>query len=250
MAAFEIIFIIALIALQIYVFANVLKKIRNFKEFFPDTNKIKTFQENLGTAEEPDMLDLLRAPQEHKQFKEIIDSTNAYLRKNKGAAADFGILKGISERHLEKFDNEIGNLINVPLYIGLGGTFVGIIIGLLGISFSDSQSAITISTESISQLLNGVVAAMSASLVFTVINYSVMYKSAVYQNDSDRNVYYDFLQRELLPSLNTGVAKSLGNLNVVLNQFLAKFGENMDDYRDSGKLLNDNLSKQQFVKAL
>jgi ABC-type transporter Mla subunit MlaD len=51
----------------------------------------------------------------------------------------------------------------------------------------------------------------------------------------------------LLPSLNTGVAKSLGNLNVVLNQFLAKFGENMDDYRDSGRLLNDNLSKQQFV---
>jgi chromosome segregation ATPase len=249
MATFEIIFIVALVALQVFVFANVWKKIGNFKNFFPNTDEIKTYQKNVGAVEEPDMLDLLKAPQEHEQFNEIIESTNDYLRKNKGAAADFGILKDISERRLEKFDNEIGNLINVPLYIGLGGTFVGIIIGLFGISFSDVSNASTISTDSISQLLNGVITAMCASLaglLFTVIN-SVMYKSAVYKNETDKNNYYDFLQRELLPSLNTGVAKSLGNLNVVLNEFLKKFGENMDDYRDSGRLLNDNLSKQQFV---
>src|SRR5690606_15701215 len=68
-----------------------------------------------------------------------------------------------------------------------------------------------------------------------------------YENDTDKNNYYDLLQRELLPSLNTGVAKSLGTLNVVLNDFIRKFGENMDDYRDSGRLLNENLTKQQFV---
>ncbi|MDR1527276.1 MAG: hypothetical protein LBS46_06360 [Dysgonamonadaceae bacterium] len=205
------------------------------------------------------MLDLLKTPQEHEQFDEIIESTNDYLRKNKGAAADFSILKDISERHLEKFDNEIGNLINVPLYIGLGGTFVGIIAGLIGIvgwkailhllGIGEDTPNEIMTQSNISQLLNGVIFAMVASflgLVFTVIN-SWYYKSAAYKNESDRNNYYDFLQRELLPSLNTGVAKSLGNLNVVLNQFLAKFSENMDDYRDSGRLLNDNLSKQQFV---
>jgi biopolymer transport protein ExbB/TolQ len=249
MEIFEITFILALIVLQVFVFYNVWGKIGNFKDFFPDTKKIKIQQINVGTTEESETLDLLDAPKENEQFKTIIDSTNDYLRKNKGAAADFSILKDISERHLEKFDNEIGNLINVPLYIGLGGTFVGIIIGLLGISFSDAQNAVAISTDSISQLLHGVVAAMFASLfglVFTVLN-SWKYKSAAYQNDSDRNIYYDFLQRELLPSLNTGVARSLGNLNVVLNEFLLKFGENMDDYHDSGRLLNDNLAKQQFV---
>src|SRR5690606_23784799 len=31
------------------------------------------------------------------------------------------------------------------------------------------------------------------------------------------------------------------------NQFIKKFGENMDDYRVSGKLLNENLRTQQFV---
>jgi biopolymer transport protein ExbB/TolQ len=244
MVKFEIIFIIVLIVLQIVVFAKVLSKIRNFKNFFPDTSFIgvKKFRIQQDSEE---TVDLLTAPNQNKQFFEIIQSTNDYLRKNKGAAADFGILKDISERHLEKFDNEIGNLINVPLYIGLGGTFVGIIIGLLGISFSDA----TISTGSISRLLYGVVTAMSASLaglIFTVIN-SVVYKSAAYKNDTDKNNYYDLLQRELLPNLNTGVAKSLGTFKDVLNHFIVKFGENMGDYMVSGQMLNENLSKQQFV---
>jgi biopolymer transport protein ExbB/TolQ len=247
MATFEIIFIIALIALQIGVFASVLSKIKNFNNFFPATNSIKIKRRYLEDSEET--VDLLDAPKGKEHFFKIITSTNAYLSENKGAAADFGILKDISERHLEKFDNEIGNQINVPLYIGLGGTFVGIIIGLLGITFSDTVTATTISTESISQLLNGVIAAMFASLaglIFTVIN-SVVYKSAAYKNDTDKNSYYDLLQRELLPNLNTGIARSLGTFRDVLNHFIQRFGENMDDYMVSGQMLNDNLSKQQCV---
>jgi hypothetical protein len=188
----------------------------------------------------------------HSYFSDVIKSTNAYLCKNKGASADFGILKDTCERHLEKVDNEIGNLINVPLYIGLGGTFVGIIIGLWGIDFSATTegTTTTISSDSIAQLLNGVIAAMFASLMglaFTVINSALVYKPAAYKNDTDKNHYYDFLQRELLPFLNIGVSKSLGSFKDVLNHFIIKFGENMDDYKDSGHLLNENLQKQQTV---
>jgi uncharacterized protein YkvS len=256
MATFEIIFIITLIASQIYVFAQVLRKIRRFKNFFP-VSEIKITKSPFGNTD--DNVEILEGKGESEDFDEIINSTNDYLIRNKGAAADFSILKDISERHLEKFDNEIGNLINVPLYIGLGGTFVGIIIGLFGIvgwesflelfGISPNSTTEILSQNSIHQLLQGVIFAMSASffgLLFTIIN-SWRYKSATYKNNEDRNLYYDLLQRELLPSLNTGVAKSLGNLNIVLNQFLARFGENMDDYRDSGRLLNENLSKQQFV---
>jgi biopolymer transport protein ExbB/TolQ len=241
--AFEIIFIIVLIALQIFVFVNVLKKILNFKNFFPKSFNIRIIHKHINPEE---TIELLEAQNAGRNFGEILNSTNEYLLRNRGAAADFGILKDISERHLEKFDNEIGNQINVPLYIGLGGTFLGIIFGLFGILTTES---VTISSSSISQLLSGVITAMVASLfglIFTVIN-SWIYKSAAYQNETDKNNYYDLLQRELLPALNTGVAKSLGTLNVVLNEFIRKFGENMDDYRDSGRLLNENLTKQQFV---
>ena len=248
MAQFEVIFILALVVLQIYIFVIVLNKIRRFKNFFPDSFKIQITKEQLSDDPE-DVVELLKVQDAGENFGEIVHSTNDYLRKNKGAAADFSILKDISERHLEKFENEIGNQINVPLYIGLAGTFLGIIVGLGGISFTDTTGAVTISSQSISQLLQGVIFAISASLcglIFTVVN-SWIYKSAAYQNETDKNNYYDLLQRELLPALNTGVAKSLGTLNVVLNEFIRKFGENMDDYRDSGRLLNENLTKQQFV---
>jgi predicted nuclease with TOPRIM domain len=125
------------------------------------------------------------------------------------------------------------------------------------IVFFDKKSAktydattTTISSDSIGQLLHGVIAAMVASLVglaFTVISTALAYKPAAYKNDTDKNHYYDFLQRELLPFLNIGVSKSLGSFKDVLNHFIIKFGENMDDYKDSGNLLNENLSKQQSV---
>lgn len=280
--SFEIIFIITLIGLQLFVFLQVLFKIKSYQRFFPSSFKaiqiskflitksilnepgqfnkyLETFSAENQTFEdyeETEEVELLVVPNStiasHSHFSEVIKSTNAYLCKNKGASADFGILKDTCERHLEKVDNEIGNLINVPLYIGLGGTFVGIIIGLWGIDFSamTEGTSKTISSDSIAQLLNGVIAAMFASLIglaFTVINSALVYKPAAYKNDTDKNHYYDFLQRELLPFLNIGVSKSLGSFKDVLNHFIIKFGENMDDYKDSGHLLNENLQKQQTV---
>lgn len=279
---FEIIFILALVGLQVFVFFSVFFKIKSYQRFFPSSFKeiqIKKFFITKAVLSEPDQFDkyldslsndvqiieesedaeqveLLVIPNStkanHSHFSEVIKSTNAYLCKNKGASADFGILKDTCERHLEKVDNEIGNLINVPLYIGLAGTFVGIIIGLWGIDFSATTegTTTTISSDSIAQLLNGVIAAMFASLMglaFTVINSALVYKPAAYKNDTDKNHYYDFLQRELLPFLNIGVSKSLGSFKDVLNHFIIKFGENMDDYKDSGHLLNENLQKQQTV---
>jgi len=279
---FEIICILALVGLQVFVFFIVFFKIKSYQRFFPISFKeiqIKKFFITNAVLSEPEYFDkyldslsneiqiikesdnseqveLLVIPNStranHSHFTQVIKSTNAYLCKNKGASADFGILRDTCERQLEKVDNEISNLINVPLYIGLGGTFVGIIIGLWGINFSATTegTTTTISSDSIAQLLNGVIAAMFASLMglaFTVINSALVYKLAAYKNDTGKNHYYDFLQRELLPFLNIGVSKSLGSFKDVLNHFIIKFGENMDDYKDSGLLLNENLQKQQTV---
>lgn len=281
--AFEIIFILGLIGLQIFVFWTVYKMIKSFGDFFPGTfseikiksfhlkesilknsNELNEFLENLISypdefnqnqdEEGLEKIELLVFPsgEMHPQFTEVIKSTNAYLCKNKNSSADFGILKDTCERHVEKADNEIGNLINVPLYIGLAGTFIGIIVGLSGIDFSKSigENSQLINPQEIGQLINGITLAMFASLiglVFTVISTALLYKPAAFKNDTEKNEYYDFLQRELLPYLNIGVSKSLGNFKDVLNHFIKKFGENMDDYKDSGELLNENLQRQQIV---
>jgi hypothetical protein len=285
MEIIEITFIVLLVILQVFVFASVWRKIIAYSNYFPnsfkeiqikrfgisksiinDTEQFTKFIDSIGTdtaiVSEDDsdiqQVELLVAPDSvkhnHKEFNDVIKSTNAYLCKNKGASADFNILQDVCDRHLQKLDNEISNLINVPLYIGLAGTFLGIIIGLWGIDVSATEtgSGTVISASSISQLLNGVISAMVASLVglaFTVWNTALNYKPAAYQNDTDKNHYYDFLQRELLPVLNVGVAGSLTSFKSVLNHFIQRFGENIGDYKDTAHLLNDNLQKQQLVLA-
>lgn len=229
---------------------RILKENQQFQAFIKNINK--NADDSLWEDEVTEEVEVLTLDKtiknKHKQFTEVVNSTNAYLCKNKGAAADFNILQDICERYIQRLDNSIGNLINVPLYIGLAGTFVGIIVGLWGIEFTDASDSIN--SASINELLKGVVAAMSASLIgliLTVINTAWTYKNSVYKNDTDKNQYYDFIQRELLPVLNVGMAGSLTSFRSVLNNFILKFGENISEYHDTAVLLNDNLSKQHLV---
>lgn len=276
---FELAVIALIVILQFIAFFTTRKRLRHLHDFFPtdlnafsivnynipkrilkDNQQFQSFIKGINknaddslwedeATEKVEVLALDKATKKrHKQFSEVVASTNAYLCKNKGAAADFNILQDICERYIQRLDNSIGNLINIPLYIGLAGTFVGIIVGLSGIEFTDAAGSIN--SASIDELLKGVIAAMFASLfglILTVINTGLTYKTSVYKNDTDKNQYYDFVQRELLPVLNIGMAGSLSSFRGVLNNFISKFGENISEYHDTAALLNDNLSKQHLV---
>lgn len=279
---FEIAFIALIVLLQLCAFFDVRKRMRSLRFFFPknieniEVTKYSVRKDLLknnaaftafiqgisrdnaisttNDAAETEEIEVLVIDEVTKRsnplFTEVILSTNSYLCKNKGASADFNILQDICDRQIQRLDNSISNIINVPLYIGLAGTFLGIIIGLSGIDFSSTNR--TIGPESITQLLDGVITAMIASLlglVLTVWNTALKYKSSVYKNDTDKNHYYDFIQRELLPVLNIGVAGSLNSFRSVLSNFIVKFGDNINEYHDTAGLLNDNLKKQQFVLA-
>ena len=56
--------------------------------------------------------------------------------KNTGTSADLGILEDICDSQKGALEDEIHNSLNVPLYLGLAGTFVGIITGLIGVDFN------------------------------------------------------------------------------------------------------------------
>lgn len=276
----EIGFVLIIVILQIYSFVDVRDKLEGLRLFFPndfsdvevvkyqvrkdllrDNKQFEQFIHNIkkddstiigGEFNDKEEVEVLVIDEKtkflHKEFNEVILSTNAYLCKNKGASADFNILQDICDRHILRLDNSISNLINLPLYLGLVGTFLGIIMGLGSIDFTTTSGSIE--PESIRQLINGVIAAMSASLIglgLTVWNTARNYKPAAYQNDTDKNHYYDFIQRELLPVLNIGMAGSLSSFRSVLNSFILKFGENIGEYHDTAQLLNDNLKSQQFV---
>ena len=183
------------------------------------------------------------------RFGVIVNRTNEYLCKNTGTSADLGILEDICDNQKNALEDEIHNSLNVPLYLGLAGTFIGIITGLWGIDFKQMFGAGG-GLTGLQHLLYGVVVAMSASFLglgFTVFNSAVTYKDAVSKSNEGKEEYMDFLRRELMPLLSNSMASSLNSLRGVLGHFVDKFGRNLDAYADSAELLNDNLEKQHLV---
>lgn len=183
-------------------------------------------------------------------FREVIFETNAYLCKNVGTSADFSIIQDICERKIDSLETQISNTVNVPLYLGLAGTFIGIITGLVGIAFNVDTLFTGGETAPLRNLLVGVVIAMIASFVglyLMIRNSSVNYKKALVECDRYKNGYYDFVRRELMPVLSNSMASSLNSLKSVLGEFVGKFGQNLDAYTNSAELLNDNIEKQHLL---
>ena len=194
--------------------------------------------EDIDLIDSPVLTDLHR----DNEYRDVIVSTNSYLLKNKGVASDFGILQDICDRRVNSEDAELSESISTPLYLGLCGTFVGIVCGLLGFW----RSGVT----SMDNILVGVSIAMTASLlglVLTLINKIGVYPKVSAKVEKYKNSYYDFIQRELMPSLSLGVAGSLASFKDVLGSFISKFGNNISGYAETARLMNQNLESEHAV---
>ncbi|BAX80827.1 hypothetical protein [Labilibaculum antarcticum] len=277
----EVVILIAIILLQLYALYEVIKRSHSLKYLFPSVSNLKIVNRLVSLENTADIdiekivkdgsefsantvkIDLISYAGATKcsiGFQKILNSTNLYLLKNKGNAADFRILKEVAENEIEKADSGIQTILNVPLYLGLAGTFTGIIIGVLGIGFEEVQALngtdtmLMVSTEGIKQLLSNVGVAMGTSalgLVLTLVNNIILYRKATIKNEDGRTSYFEFLQRELLPLLSRDMADSLNTLKSSLDVFNIKFSANLDGYRDNLGLINDNLGKQkQFLDAV
>lgn len=181
---------------------------------------------------------------EDNDFRNIILSTNSYLIKNKGVASDFSILQDICERRLHAEDAKISESLSTPLYLGLCGTFIGIIFGVIGMLVDGGIAA---GTDSI---LYGVAIAMFASLLglgLTTWNKIKTYPEESVKLEDAKNDYFDFMQRELMPSLSLGVAGTLASFKDVLGNFISKFGNNISGYAETARLMNKNLENEHLV---
>lgn len=273
------ILVLAIIGFQyFYFYRRTKKRISELRRFFPDISKaevilaafypskmsrkadLDSFVDNpelvsevTDSDENYDIVSLVKVEglnKGHNEFEKVVHKTNVYLCKNSGASADFSLLKDICDRQVDICEGEIHNSLNAPLYMGLAGTFLGIITGLWGVDLSAVVGGSAQSLAPFQHLLGGVVVAMLASLaglVFTILNSQFHYKEAAKKVDSDKDEYFDFLQRELMPTLSTTMASSLNALRSVLGHFVDNFGKNLDSYTGSISLLNDNIKEQHEV---
>ena len=228
----EVVLILGLIAWQVFVFLTNRRLIARVLAMYPEVAQLGV-QAVDANAElrytdsyVPQEYDALTVNRPSPEFAQIITDTNDYLRANKGAAADFNTLRDISEREASLLDQEIEAQISTPLYLGLLGTFLGAILGLIALvnPFGDETSAAggaSFNNADVTHFLGGILIAMSGSFIGLLLTLggNQLLKSARATRDRYKNGYYNFLQKALLPRLNSDMQASMSNLKSVLDTF-------------------------------
>ena len=187
------IIIIMIICGQIYVYLKNRKRMNMFRDIFSQ-NLTWELTRNTTT----DIVNGIDG-EGNEIFSSIRDSINKYLGFNQGSVIDFGLLKDAVDRHCDSVENEIASQTPVPLYLGLAGTMVGVIIGLFGLNldFITSTDATNNAIASgVEPLLDGVAWAMMASIcgiALTTIN-TFTFKKCKLAEENGKNSFLAWMQ--------------------------------------------------------
>lgn len=265
----EAVFVGIIIVLQAYNFYKTNARIGVYRNIFPREGDFEVLRvslskealalhprELLGRLNEwalggEEVVDVIRRKGGGNEVTDrIVYSLNTYLLRNKGVASDFHLIKDIVERNCDSVEEDIHQTISLPLYLGLLGTFVGIVVGLVkisGIDFGGENNGMDLA---ISALLKGVMIAMIASffgLMLTVLNNGFFFKGAKAQLEQRKNDFYTFIQTELLPLLNQNINSTLYSLQTNLFRFNEEFKDNIGMLREVMGKNHDALVAQEKI---
>lgn len=158
----------------------------------------------------------------------VVETINSYLLRNKGAVSDFNLIKDIVERNCDAVDEEINQQLPIPIYLGLMGTILGIIIGLWSIHFVPQDFM-----DSVTDLIESVKLAMGCSfmgLLLTTILSAWFYRGAKAKLEEQKNELYTFIQIELLPQLSQDANSTILTMQAHLEKFNEGFSENVESF--------------------
>jgi hypothetical protein len=267
--ALEILLVLIIVSFQVYVFITTYKQIRVYKNIIPNIDDFRInklfipsididsltpkqllenanyYRNNNSNLSESDIFNY-----KNNELKEIniieVDTTNNfvfdktlfainnYLIRNRGSASDFNLIKDIVERNTDSVEEDINLSIGIPLYLGLMGTMIGIIIGLFNMpdlaTVIDTKEKDLLLNEGIGLLIGGVKIAMIASftgLLFTIINSGWLFKGSKSYCEARKHDFYSFIQIELLPILNQGLSTTFESLQRNLLKFNEEFSYNL-----------------------
>ena len=159
----------------------------------------------------------------NSDLNNLIGEINHYVIKTKGTT-DFSVIQNKVERKLSmRYDQSVAKLA-FPTYLGLMGTFSGVFLGILMFVIGfDGVDGIT--DQSITNLLVGVLVSMSTSfvgLLLTTIN-NANSAEARKKIEEDKNEFYDFMQTELMPSLDVSMVQAITKLHETVDKFEPAF---------------------------
>lgn len=176
----------------------------------------------------------------NRTFLEIQKSINEYLSNNKGSVINFDLLKDAVDRHCDSLEEDISAQTPIPLYCGLVGTMLGVIIGLIpALSSGDFASHTT-------ELLLGVAMAMSASVVGIILTTfnSLGFKQCKLEKERGENSFVVWMQANLLPKLSEDASKAFDKMVRNLNQFNRNFAQNSRELKSTLQEVNTSYEIQ------
>lgn len=210
--------------------------------YFRDTAKYRSLFQNFFKKEKPyaiakkirwgteqdlsDTSEVIRLElvgTENSDLNNLISEINNYIEKTKGTT-DFSVIQSKVERKLNmRYDQSTATLA-FPTYLGLMGTFAGVFMGILAFVVG-FDGAGNITDSSIQDLLIGVLVSMFTSLlglILTTIN-NANAGEARKQIEEDKNEFYDFIQTELMPTIDVSMVVAITKLHETVDKFEPAF---------------------------
>jgi len=245
--------IVIIVTIQVWIYYKTQRRINNYKNIFPNSIDAYSYNNEQITG-------IQDIDQDDSVLIEIISSINKYLVKNKGAISDFHLMKDIVDRNCDSKEDEINTQIPVPLYLGLMGTMVGILIGIGFLVFTGGLDALLSSSDwagkgisGVRTLMGGIALAMVSSilgiLLTTMGSYSA--KNAKKYFDKTKNTFLSWIQSELLPNLPGDVSGAFAQLTQNLTKFNILFSDNTNDLRATLENVNESYRNQaELLKAV
>lgn len=226
----SVIIVIIIAYLQFKCFFETKHYTKLYRDFFRKDSDFKTDYENDGDDNE--ITKLVPIGAEYSDLNTMIKEINHYISKTKGTT-DFAIIQNKVERKVQMRYDQATAKMTFPIYLGLMGTFIGVLIGILTFLWGFNDSEVT--NESVQNLLTGVLVSMLTSLVgliLTTIRTGAI-GDARKRMEEDKNDFYDFVQTELMPSLDSGLITAVAHLHRTLDKFAPSFNQVIGNFEST-----------------
>lgn len=248
---FETLVVCIIIYLQIKSYYDNQKRMGNYESIFSQPDSWSVERDDMGQVSS------IKGGASNPYFRDIKDTINKYIAGNSNSVMDFQIFKDTVDRECDSIENQIESQTPVPLYLGLAGSMIGIIIGLITLiadgSFSQLLSGDKESLLGIGSLLLAVAVAMIASLcgiVLTVLTTN-KYKESRSQAENLKNEFISWMQSTLFPALPNDISLAMTQLVSDLEDFNDKFEKNTSSLAHTFDNVNEAYKTQaDIVKAV
>lgn len=227
---FSVVVALCFIAGQIYCFIETLKYIKLFGNFFEKKQPYSTFQKKVGDEYIPQLTEV---GEPGSDLNNLIKEINHYIEKTKGTT-DFSVIQNKVDRKLSMRYDQSAAKLSFPTYLGLMGTFLGVFWGI-SMFLVGFDGAGSISDNSIKNLLTGVLVSMFTSLCglgLTTWNTATS-GEARKKIEEDKNEFFDFIQTELMPSLDVGMVTAISKLHETVDKFEPAFNRVIDRFQNT-----------------